>query len=194
MSLGHLGIQKEQCRELRCIARDEFAWEWEGCDEDGYDDESTALGDDGRHRWIGFTTGPNAPIDIKAIESIWRRWERKMNVGSDLRHSGTIFYRSDVDGCVVLRLSPFWVKSSTHRSVVTLLLRMVICYRMAGPRTKTTNQMIADYHQCGGLFRSLSKRFMSGFTKPTYDRWNDEHRKWEEEGQYETSQLTHLIA
>jgi len=73
---------------------------------------SQPLGDDGRHRWIGFTTGPNAPIDIKAIESIWRRWERKMNVGSDLRHSGTIFYRSDVDGCVVLRLSPFWVKSS----------------------------------------------------------------------------------
>lgn len=164
---------------MHCLAcRDEFAWEWEGCDKPDYECGAEPIGNDGKHRWIGFTTGYD--INIKAVESVWRTLERKMNVGLGLKWRGTVFYRSDVDGTIVLRLSRFWVQSSTHRSVFTLLLRMVVGYRLNGVTPRTINEMIDAYHHASNCSTAL-KRFLAGYTKPTYSRWNDKWRKWNDE-------------
>lgn len=133
------------------LCRDEFAWEWE-------------IYKVKKHCYIGFTTGND--INITHLNKFWSLIEK--NLGIDVP---TIFYSTDT-GAVILKLSPFWVKTETHKAVCTLLLRMIVCYPAS-----TLDKMINSYHLTKACRRAL-KWFLKGNTEPTYKEWNEEYRKW----------------
>lgn len=145
--------------------RDEFRWEWEGLNSDESRDEDCS--DYSSHRLIGFSMGPQAPIDYARFAARWARLERMAGV----ERQSTI-YRTDRVGTVILRLSPFWVQHKMHRSLVTLLIRMVAIYWTTG-----LNQALGDYELTAETKPAIL-RFLRGYTKPTFDRWNDEWLKW----------------
>ena len=124
--------------------RDEFGWEWN---------------DDSPNRWVGFLTGN--PINIARVHRVWMRIERKLGLNVK-----SIFYKTDTPA-IIIKVSPFWIKTETSRSVFTLLLRMVVCYD-----APTLGQMMEKYPLARNCAPAL-KWFLKGNTKPTYDRWNE---------------------
>lgn len=157
----------------RCVTnihscREEFEYEWN-------EDHRRCLR-------IGFCW--EKTIWIGRLARVWNHFEEKMGLDEK-----TIFYRvvsSDepdkIDKSVVLlRLSPFWIKSKTHRSVCSLLLRLlVVHYTDEGNMTQESWRNAKNSYEYTVACGEALDYFLSGFTKPTYSRWNQEYETWEQ--------------
>lgn len=139
-----------------------------------------------RCRYLGFMW--NSQIMVRRTERMWTDLETKMGVTEH-----TVFHRvleSDDDDeaiektQVLLYLSPFWVKSQTHRSVCSLLLRLLIVHY-----TDSLTKAIQSYSLARHCAAALN-HFLAGNTKPLFADWSDEyeqavtvyekaHAKWE---------------
>lgn len=145
--------------------RDEFRWDWEGEEDDGYD-----CGDNySSHRVIGFSLGGSGVIDVTRFAARWARLEGMAGV-----EVPSIIYRTQNAATIIIKLSPFWVQHTVHRSLATLLIRMVGIYWNTG-----LHQAIADYKWAHQTKRAIMW-FLRGNTKATFNRFNDEWKTWEE--------------
>lgn len=128
-----------------------------------------------RCRWLGFMW--NSQIMVRRIERLWTDLETKMGVTEH-----TVFHRvtdGESEGGapsiektqVLLHLSPFWTKTQTHRSVCSLLLRLLIVYY-----TGSWNAAINAY-ELAKECREALEWFLAGNTRPSYRHWGDAYEK-----------------
>ncbi len=143
--------------------REELAFDW--------DDEHP------RNRWLGFMWNEN--IMVGRLDRLWSDYETKMGIKAA---DQTVFHRvlgDDEDDrtprlnrhLVLLHLSPFWTKTQTHRSVCSMLLRLLVVYYK-----DSWNQGIKAYQLAAGCREAL-EWFLAGNTKPTYKAWNEDYEK-----------------
>jgi hypothetical protein len=112
-------------------------------------------------RWIGMVVGsPVTKLDVESIAARWAEIETMLGLADR-----TVVHRSaNQTNVVVVHLSPFWIKTDTHRSLCTLLLRGAIVH----PGTSFDNSL--DLYTIASWVKPAIKRFLAGYTHPTYER------------------------
>ncbi len=124
-------------------------------------------------RWLGFMW--TAKIMVARTERVWTELETKMGVAPA---DQTVFHRvldpngedGDLDRKqVLLHLSPFWVKTQTHRSVCSLLLRLLVVHYV-----DSWDKAVKAYDLANGC-RDALEWFLAGNTRPLFKHWEDEH-------------------
>ncbi len=127
--------------------------------------------DEPRCRWLGFMWTER--IMVRRVERLWTQFETAMGVTEH-----TVFHRiakqnGEVEiNQVLLHLSPFWTKTQTHRSVCTLLLRLLVVHY-----TDSWDKAVEAY-ELAQVCREALEHWLGGATKPTYREWNEEYEKW----------------
>lgn len=126
--------------------------------------------DHARCRYLGFMWTNR--IWVGRTERMWRQFETAMGVTEPTVFHGICDEDGDVEtGQVLLHLSPFWVKTQTHRSVCSLLLRLLIVHY-----TDSWNAAVNAYALARDCKLAL-EWFLAGNTRPTYRDWESEDEK-----------------
>ena len=118
------------------------------------------------HNLIGFFCKEG---DVNKVKSFFDIVETKLN----LKNKTLIQEVKNQNGkVIVFKLNPFWLKNSTNRSLVTLLIRCAAIYHY-----NDFDKAINAYYLTK-ICKKAINLFLNGYNKPTYDKM----RKLDEEG------------
>jgi hypothetical protein len=140
--------------------RESFNWTWHFLPDDLIHPITSAYRPD-ITRWIGMVVRSRTDvIDVDAIAARWTEIETMLGLAER-----TVIYRAaNQTNVVVLHLSSFWIKTDTHRSLCSLLLRGAVVY----PGVSFDNSL--DLYTIASWVKPAIKRFLAGFSHPTYER------------------------
>lgn len=137
--------------------RDEIRWHWECVNPAlAYYNRSDYLSV--ISPYIGITTGQ--PWDVVSFAARWEEIETTLGLTEK-----SVVYPTTVVGAIVLKLNPWWLKYDLRRSLVTLFMRAFVF-----SPTKPLDAAV-DAYGLAKTIKSAIKMFMSGRTKPTFERF-----------------------
>jgi len=110
-----------------------------------------------QHKRIGFSR-PN--LDINLFNEFFEKIENKLNLKIK-----SVFYKTDKEDTIIIKLAPFWLQNDTRRSLLTLLMRCVSIYK--GNLDETLENDVLAQHVLLAI-----NYFLNGFTVPTYGDMN----------------------
>jgi hypothetical protein len=130
-----------QCRE-------EWSWVWKSAP------------------YIGFTC---PTLNIKRFNTCWTALERKLGLTEPTIIRPVVCDHRDGEhkadtSAIILQINPFWTKTSTHRSILTLFIRLAGKYYQGKYRGAVQSYALAN------LIENKLDWFLAGNTRPTYTR------------------------
>lgn len=147
--------------------RDEFRANWDGS---GLLNNKEFLKE--IHPYIGISycsRDNNKGIDVEKLNARFEEIENGLNIGEKTVLIRVNYRREDVaewpeTSAVVFKLSSFWTENDTRRSLITLLIRGLVCYP-----SDSINESLVNYPTSYPCIPAI-KHFLAGNTKPTYLR------------------------
>lgn len=111
-------------------------------------------------RWIGLAASKHDNPNIQKLAKLWNDVEDMLG----LKERTTIHLVEGYETVFVFNLSEFWIRTDTHRSLCTLLIRNFVKHQ-----TKDVFESLKKDDLASKVLVAI-KYFLSGNTRPTYPR------------------------